>query len=60
VKEETMQYCHNFPVEPVEFLYKSLQEYHYALGAKISTQVYQLFADQEQERSINNQCVYAI
>jgi hypothetical protein len=45
----------------VELLYKSLQEYHDDLGAETSTQAYQLYADQEQERrSKNNQYLYAI
>jgi hypothetical protein len=50
VKEETVQFCHNSLVQPVELLYKSLQEYHDDLGAATSTQVYQIYADQEQER----------
>jgi len=38
----------------VELLYKSLQEYQDDLGADTSTQVYQLYADQEQERLSKN------
>lgn len=44
----------------MELLYKSLQEYQDDLGADTSTQVHQLYADQEQERLSKNTFVQNI
>ncbi|XP_021938922.1 coiled-coil domain-containing protein 177-like isoform X2 [Zootermopsis nevadensis] len=46
----SLQACRKAGYKPVELLYRSLQEYQDDLAAENSTQVYQLYKDQEQER----------